>query len=113
MAVDQPRRQTIFLTFKVLQFVNQLRQRIKRRILQDSVGPGQLGIRLPLGHKRLGPVNYSLPRINLHDARQSRRVIDRVRKSRKKHPKTLSLKLETPGRVVSATPNIAGEEVQQ
>ncbi len=113
MAVDQPRRQTIFLTFKVLQFVNQLRRRIKRRILQESIESGQLGIRLPLSHKHLGIVGRGSSRSNAHDAKHSRHVIDRVRKSRKSQSKKRPLKLECPGLAASATPNVHGEEVQQ
>ncbi|KAF1846885.1 uncharacterized protein K460DRAFT_278146 [Cucurbitaria berberidis CBS 394.84] len=111
MAIQQRKQSSIILTFKVLQFVNQLRRRVKPRRLEASIDPVHLGTDTSLG---LNSISNGLSRISIKDAKQSRRDAHRVCKTRKTGPKTCrpSLRLQTPGSDVSAIPNVTSDEVQ-
>jgi hypothetical protein len=111
-----PRKQTdIVLTFKVLQFVNQLRRRVKPRTLGGSarlcqLGSDTLGLRaiknISAGERpHTGVRNTKL----LHHG--PRRVCKRRR--RNANPCVWSSELQRPGCHVSAASDASGEEVQQ
>ena len=115
MAIQQRKQTNIILTFKVLQFVNQLRRRVKPRVLEASIDPVHLGTETSLGLEGLRSISNGLSRISIQDTKQSRHSAHRVYKTRKSGPKTFrpSLKVQTPSPDVSTIPNASGDEVQQ
>ncbi|CAN9293774.1 unnamed protein product [Alternaria alternata] len=111
MAIQQRSKQTsIILTFRILQFVKQLRRRVKPRVLDGSIDANALGSRLS---PSLRSIANGLSRISVQDAKQSRRVAHRICKSQHKNPelKRSSRKLQTPGSAAPASRNL-GDEVQ-
>ncbi len=111
MAIQQRSKQTsIMLTSRILQFVKQLRRRVKPRVLDGSIDASPLG-------SKLGPsvrsITHDLTRISVRDAKQSRRVANRICK-RQKGAKLIrsSRKLQRPGSAAPASRNL-GNEVQQ
>ncbi|CAN9229855.1 unnamed protein product [Alternaria alternata] len=111
MAIQQRSKQTsIILTFRILQFVKQLRRRVKPRVLDGSIDANALGSRLS---PSLRSIANGLSRIGVQDAKQSRRVAHRICKSQHKNPelKRSSRKLQTPGSAAPASRNL-GDEVQ-
>lgn len=113
MAIQESKQTNIFLTFKVLQFVNHLRRRVKPRILKASIDPVDLGsTECSLGLRSIGS---GLSRVRSQNAKQSGRLAKRVCKRRRSGSKAFrpSLKVQTTGSDVSAIPNASGDEVQQ
>ncbi|KAB2108306.1 hypothetical protein AG0111_0g2923 [Alternaria gaisen] len=111
MAIQQRSKQTsIILTFRILQFVKQLRRRVKPRVLDGSIDANALGSRLS---PSLRSIANGLSQISVQDAKQSRRVAHRICKSQHKNPelKRSSRKLQTPGSAAPASRNL-GDEVQ-
>lgn len=116
MAISQRKHTSILLTFKVLQFVNQLRRRVKPRVCEGSSSDSPtLGTEPALGLRRLRTLSTRRSRISIRNARHSRRTANRVCNSRQRDLKEFrtSRKVHAPGWDVSATGNIAGDEVQQ
>lgn len=113
MAIQHRTQPSIFLTLKVLQFVNQLRRRLKPR-LQGSNYPSLLGTELCLGleTKAIRSIAKGLSRVGLQDRKLNSHASDRVCKRRalKSRP---SLKLQTPGQDSPTIQNVSGGEVQQ
>lgn len=115
MAIQQRRtHHSILLTLKVLQFVNQLRRRLKPRV-QSAAGPSPLGAEACLGleSKALRSFTKGLSRVGPQERKPLNHASDRVCKSRNKHRTRPSLKLQTPGKDDPAIQNISGGEVQQ
>lgn len=107
MAIQQRKQTDIILTFKVLQFVNQLRRRVKPRRLDGSTTP-VLGT-TQVSHQSLRALN-GLSGISVHHGKQlgaTNRVSKRISKRASK------LLKQTPGSDVAVTPNVSGDEVQQ
>lgn len=111
MAIQQRNKQTsIILTFRILQFVKQLRRRVKPRVQHGSIDASPLGISLA---PSLRSVAQNLSRISVQDAKQSRRVANRICKSQKGATFTRSSRnLQTPASAAPASRNL-GNEVQQ
>ncbi|KAF2873583.1 hypothetical protein BDV95DRAFT_489802 [Massariosphaeria phaeospora] len=105
MAIQQGTQ--FFLTLKVLQFVQQLRRRLKPRVLGSL-----LGTETSLGSKSktIQSIAKGLSRVGLQERKQTHHASDRSPKSKSLKP---SLKLQTPGRRGSVHPNTCGEEVQR
>lgn len=99
---------SIILTFRILQFVKQLRRRVEPRVLDGSIDPDRLGIKLS---PCVRSISNGLSRINAQDARQSHRIC----KSQHKNPELnrSSRKLQTPASAAPASRNLAGDKVQQ
>ncbi|KAJ4362276.1 hypothetical protein N0V83_010369 [Neocucurbitaria cava] len=113
MAIQERKQTNIFLTLKVLQFVNHLRRRVKPRILKASIDPVDLGsTECSLGLRSVGSGSSS--RVRSQNAKQSGRLAQRVCKTCRSGPKRFrpSLKVQTTGSDVSAIPNASGDEVQ-
>lgn len=115
MAIHQPHtKNSINLTLKVVQFVNQLRRRLKPRLEAPNY-PSALGTETCLGleSKAFRTLAKGLSRFGLQDKKSSNHASDRVCKSRNKHKTRPTLKLQTPGQDDPAIQNISGGEVQQ
>ncbi|KAI4674722.1 uncharacterized protein J4E84_010463 [Alternaria hordeiaustralica] len=110
MAIQQRNKQTsIILTFRILQFVKQLRRRVKPRVQHGSIDASPLGISLA---PSLRSVAQNPSRISVQDAKQSRRVANRICKSQKGATFTRpSRNLQTPASAAPASRNL-GNEVQ-
>ncbi|KAF2825808.1 hypothetical protein CC86DRAFT_382799 [Ophiobolus disseminans] len=114
MAIHQRKQSTILLTFKVLQFVNQLRRRVTPRTLDGANSVCQLGTDA-LGLRALKSIPNGLPRIGgrhakpLHHPRRAG-----TSRNCKNNVKTCGLSPESrvPAARVSAASDAAGEEVQ-
>ena len=113
MAIQKRKQSSIILAFKVLQFVNQLRRRVKPRMLDVPSKHLQPGTGLPRSHKGFNLISNELSRISVRDSKQARRVANRVCKSRKDHAQRSSPKVQTPVPDVSATPNVARDKMHQ
>lgn len=121
MAMEQPRRRTrtsIILAFKVLQFVNQLRRRVKPRGSQGTLESTDLGTETSLGLKNLRSMSDGLARIAVEDAKPPREVGLGVSKTGPKPgpetPKSVRLlpRANTTATLVSTTPNAPGHDAQ-
>lgn len=113
MAIFQRKQSNILLTFKVLQFVNQLRRRVKPRILDGSASLCQLGSDA-LGLRALKSISNGLPRIGGRHAKPLHHGPRRVCKSRNRKRTVKALgPSRAPASHVSAGSDAAGEEVQQ
>lgn len=87
MAIQHRKQSSIILTFKVLQFVNQLRRRVKPRASNVPMKQFHLGTGIPLSHKGLKIISKELSWISVHSGKQARRVANRVSKTRKRNAK--------------------------
>jgi hypothetical protein len=115
MAISQRKQTNIVLTFKVLQFVNQLRRRVRPRTLDGSVGLCQLGTdALGLRAIKSSPSGLSWTSVRntspLHH-RRPRRVCKRRKSNAKKSCSSSGLR--SAACIVSAASHTSGEEVQQ
>lgn len=115
MAIHQRKQTNVFLTFKVLQFVNQLRRRVKPRTLNSTASLCQLGTDA-LGLKAIksvvsGPRRTSVRNTKSWHHHGPKRVCKR-RKNNADHfgPEP---KLRAPALHVSAASDTCAEEVQQ
>jgi hypothetical protein len=108
MAIHQRKQSNILLTFKVLQFVNQLRRRVKPHAFDGSTGLRQLGTDA-LGLRALKRISSGRHAKPLHHGPR------RVCQSRERTVKTFGsqCKPRAPAPHVSADSYAAGEEVQQ
>jgi hypothetical protein len=107
MAIHQT---NMLLTFKVLQFVNQLRRRVKPRTLDGSIRVGQLGSDA-LGLRAIKNISSGGRRNTKPLHHGPRRVCKRRRG--KANQSAWIPELQRPGRRVSAASDTSGEEVQQ
>lgn len=116
MAIQQRKQSktSILLTFKVLQFVNQIRRRIKPRILDGSTRPCQLG-NDSLHPRTLDSVLRGPSWISRHSISLSHHDRRRVCKSRDNYARRLkpSPKLRASASDVSVSSDISGGQVQQ
>jgi hypothetical protein len=108
MAIPQRKQTSIILTFRILQFVKQLRRRVQPRMLDGSIDASNLDNRIFPGIRR---ISKGLSRISI-DAKQSRRVANRICKARQRNPKSSRSSFK-PGTAPPASRNLAGDEVQQ
>lgn len=118
MAISQPKRAraSIILALKVLQFVHQLRRRVKPRVSKGLITTVNLGADSTLGRTNLRSISRGLAaKISIQDAQPPRRVADRVCKTRKRYPKSLrsSRRVHTAGSDVSELLNASGDGVLQ
>ncbi|KAL6151707.1 hypothetical protein ACJBU6_09652 [Exserohilum turcicum] len=117
MAEQQQQQQrskqtSILLTFCILQFVRQLRRRVKPRVREGSIDTRSLGITLP------GVSSAPSPSIKVQDAKQMRRAAHGVCKSQCQHHDNPALvrsscHLHTPASAAPASRNLADDKVQQ
>ena len=105
----------IYLTYKVFQLIEQLRRRLKPRIVLDSSKRGYLGSKSCLGLERKAVLSIEKSVSRVSGLRAEKKKLQRsshgVCKKRKSDKP--SLKLQTPGNHSSANQNSSGEEVQQ
>ena len=108
----QPQRASIYLTFKIIQVVNQLRRRLKPRV-SGSASISLLGTATSLGleSKALKTIAQGLSRVGFQERKQLHHASNRISKSRKKTRP--SLKPQRSGDHNAVRPNTSGEEVQQ
>jgi hypothetical protein len=113
MAIYQRKQSTILLTFKVLQFVNQLRRRVQPRTLDGAPSLCQLGTDA-LGLRAVKGISNGLPRYH-HGARRAckSRSRNRNRKNNVNKACSSARRSHAPAPLVSAGSDAAGEEVQQ
>jgi hypothetical protein len=109
MAIQQRKQTSIILTFRILQFVKQIRRRVKPRVLDGSIDAINLGNRIFPGFRR---ISKGWSRISTRDAKQSRCAANRICKARQRNPKS-SRSSSRPGSVAPASQNVASHEVQQ
>ncbi|KAH9877701.1 hypothetical protein J1614_002918 [Plenodomus biglobosus] len=112
MAIPHDRRRTsIILTFKVLQFVNQLRRRVKPRVSQGTLDSTDLGTETSLGLKSLRSISNGLASIS---AKPPRRVAHAVPTTGPRRPKSVRLlrKASKRATLVSTTPDAPGHAAQ-
>ncbi|KAF2797378.1 hypothetical protein K505DRAFT_322637 [Melanomma pulvis-pyrius CBS 109.77] len=107
----QPQRASIYLTFKIIQVVHQLRRRLKLRVA-GSASSYLLGTATSLGleSKARKTIAKGLSRVGPQERKQLHHASNRICKSRKKT--RVALNAQNPGRPNSANPNTSGEEVQ-
>ncbi|KAF2848090.1 hypothetical protein T440DRAFT_470442 [Plenodomus tracheiphilus IPT5] len=114
--LQQRRRTSLLLTFKVLQFVNQLRRRVKPRVSQGTLDETDLGTDTALGLKKLRSISNGLAKISVEDAKPPRRVAHphRVSKTAPKAPKSVRrlCSANAAATLVSTTPNAPGHDAQ-
>ncbi|KAF2025140.1 hypothetical protein EK21DRAFT_104160 [Setomelanomma holmii] len=110
MAISQRKQTNILLTFKVLQFVNQLRRRVQPRTSDGSVSFAQLG-NDALGLRALKRIHNGRSRRNVKGGHHGR---GRVCKSRKNKVETFYSppKYRAPALDDSARSDASGEEMQ-
>jgi hypothetical protein len=109
MAIQQRKQSSIILTFKVLQFVRQLRRRVKPRVLEASIDANNLSTRK---YPALRTISEGLSRISIQDAKHSRRLVNRICGTRR--PRKLSRSsLRAQGSVTPANRNLARHKLQQ
>lgn len=108
----QPQRASIYLTFKIIQVINQLRRRLKPRV-SGSASTSLLGTATSLGleSKALKTIAQGLSRVGFQERKQLHHASNRISKSRKKTRP--SLKPQRSGEHNAVYPNTSGEEVQQ
>ncbi|KAF2190211.1 hypothetical protein K469DRAFT_682341 [Zopfia rhizophila CBS 207.26] len=113
MAIQRRQPTNIYLTFKVFQLVNQLRRRLKPRVLPSDPTKQLLGSKTCLGLEAnaFKSIEQCLSRVSgVQERKQLHHASNRICKNRKgTRP---SLKLQTPGKHDPANPNTSGEEVQ-
>ncbi|KAF2126659.1 hypothetical protein P153DRAFT_369330 [Dothidotthia symphoricarpi CBS 119687] len=109
MAIQQFEATNVSLTFKVIQFVKQLRRRVKLRIHCGSVCSSQLGTK-STGLRALTKITTGICQLSILDAKQSRRVNNRVSKRRKNSSELLRPQLRLSVNIASS--NASGGEVQ-
>jgi hypothetical protein len=115
MALRQPRSQSsILLTLRVLQFVKQLRRRLK----SPSQGPKcstTLGAEtcLDFESKALRSLAKGISRVGLQNRKYLLNASGRICKSRDRKNVRPTLKLQTPGQDQPVIQNVVGGEVQQ
>jgi hypothetical protein len=115
MAIHQRKQTNILLTFKVLQFVNQLRRRVKPRTLDGPIRLCQLGTDV-LGLKAIKNIpSGGRRRTSVRNTKLWHHGSRRVCKRRKRNAKLAAWSPEPqrPGCHVSAASDASGEEVQQ
>jgi hypothetical protein len=114
MAIHQRKQTNILLTFKVLQFVNQLRRRVKPRTRDGSTKLCQLGTDV-LGLRAIKSNSNGRARLGARNVKPFRYSPRRVCKSRENNAKVFrpSDEPRAPGWHVSAASDTSGEEVQQ
>jgi len=107
----------IILSFKVLQFVRQLRRRVKPRVLDGSIAGHGLGIALTA---KVRPLSRRLTLIGVRGAREeSQRHPQRARRSRQRRGREpwrsahKQLQTHTADSAAPANRNLAGDKVQQ
>jgi len=105
----QPQRTSIYLTFKIIQVVNQLRRRLKPRVSSLASTP-LLGTATSLGleSKAFKTIGQGLSRVGFQERKQLHHASNRI--SKKTRP---SLKPQRSGEHNAVHPNTSGEEVQQ
>lgn len=115
MAIQHRKTTNIYLTYKVFQLIEQLRRRLRPRIVLDSPKRTFLGSNTCLGLERKAVlcIEKSVSRVSGCRAEKKRlqRSASGVHKRRKNDKP--SLKLQTPGSDVFANRNTSGEDVQQ
>jgi hypothetical protein len=115
MATQQHRQASIYLAFKVLHFISQLRGRVRPRIHRGSFRTSALGTNVPARQTTTRRVARRSPRAVVHDAKQAQYTASRICKRRQHNRKAfrpwLSPRVPKTGALVS--PNGPGEEVQQ
>jgi hypothetical protein len=109
MAIQQRKQTSIILTFRILQFVNQLRRRVKPRVLDGSINASSLGLRIFPALRRN---TRRFSRISIRDAKQSRCIAQRICKARQRSPESSRSSLR-PSSAAPASRNVASHEVQQ
>jgi hypothetical protein len=114
MAIYQRRESNILLTFKVLQFVKHIRQRVKPRTLDGSTSLCQLGTHA-LGLRAIEGISSGPSRSRTRNARLLHGSPRRVCKRRKNNARALGRSFNTRATVfpVSVALDTAGEKVQQ
>ena len=103
---------SIYLAFKIIQVVHQLRRRLKPRV-SGSASISLLGTAssLSLEAKALKAIAKGLSHVDVQERKQLHHASNRICKSRKKAKPWL--KPQNPGRQSPVNPNTSGEEVQQ
>ena len=112
MAMQQNNRPLgIILTLKILQFVRQLRRRVKPRVLDGSITGDGLGI---VFTPKVRTLSRRLTLIGVRGAKESQRHSQRIRRQRKGRESWRSAhKLQTLDSAAPANRNLAGDKVQQ
>lgn len=115
MAIRQRKQTNVFLTFRVLHFVSQLRRRVKPRVQRGFDDDLQLGNTRSTDRKALRRFSEGLSRLGAHDAKQPQHIANRISKCRKNNQKSFrpALKLRTSGSGDTDRSNEPGGEVQQ
>jgi hypothetical protein len=115
MATQQHSQASIYLAFKVLHFISQLRGRVRPRIHRGSFRTCALGTNAPARQTTTRRVARGSPRAVVHDAKQAQYAASRIYKRRQNNRKAfrpwLSPRVPRAGALVSS--NGPGEEVQQ
>jgi hypothetical protein len=115
MATQQHSQASIYLAFKVLHFISQLRGRVRPRIHRGSFHTCALGGNAPARQTATRRVARASPRAAVHDAKQAQYAASRICKRRQNNRKAfrpwLSPRVPRAGALVSS--NGPGEEVQQ
>lgn len=111
MAIQQPEATNLFLVFRILQYVQQLRRRVKPRVRCGSVLSSQLGTDSFTNARALGKISTGLSHVSFYGTKQTQRVANRVSKTRRNSPKASGSQARLPG--VPASSNAPGDEVQQ
>jgi hypothetical protein len=108
----QAQTASIYLTFKIIQVVNQLRRRLKPRV-PGSASTSLLGTATSLGleSKALKTIAKGLSRVGFQERKQLHHASNRIGKNRRKTRPLL--KPQRPGEHNAVHPNTSGEEVQQ
>ncbi|KAH8725915.1 hypothetical protein GQ44DRAFT_615096 [Phaeosphaeriaceae sp. PMI808] len=113
MAISQRKKTNMLLTFKVLQFVNQLRRRIRPRTRDGSTSLCQLGTDT-LGLRAVKSISNGLPRLSTRRTTRLPRARKRVCKRRKPIAKLCksSSEFPIPAAHVSASQDGSVSELQ-
>lgn len=116
MANQQRKQTTLLLTFRVLRFVHQLRQRVKPRVFEGSINSVILGtptVRACDSKNGPRPPSKS-PKISARKAKRMRQL-NRFRRAIQRNPTSsrMSLGVQRPRAGASATPGVSSDDLQQ